>query len=197
MEERSNSSYSTKSTEAKQLAGKGIEQNLPPKRTRRPLSLLLSPSSMFIFQSYPIPERKGFKTQIRKDPTISKIRVCLYRTALNSSQGCQNRLGLTPRCPRIVIIFVQFFAEPFFLVKRISNSSQGLTPRCPRIVIIFASEANRFLAPRPPSHLPHSGTCQILQMHGEIKLLFKYIFLFLFRIGSIPSKFVMPQIKSF
>ena len=116
MEERSNSSYSTKSTEAKQLAGKGLEQNLPPKRTRRPLSLLLSPSSMFIFQSYPIPERKGFKTQIRKDPTILKIRVCLYRTALNSSQGCQNRLGLTPRCPRIVIIFAseanRFLAPP-------------------------------------------------------------------------------------
>ena len=35
------------STEAKQLAWQGIEQNLPPKQTRRPLSLLLSLSFFY------------------------------------------------------------------------------------------------------------------------------------------------------
>ena len=34
---------SSKSTEAKQLARQGMEQNLPPKQTRPPLPLLLSP----------------------------------------------------------------------------------------------------------------------------------------------------------
>ena len=35
-----NSTVSSKSTEAKQLAQQGIEQNLPPKQTRRPLPWL-------------------------------------------------------------------------------------------------------------------------------------------------------------
>ena len=44
---RLNSSYSSKSTEAKQLARQGIERNLPPKQTQRPLLLLLSPSFFY------------------------------------------------------------------------------------------------------------------------------------------------------
>ena len=39
---RINSTISTKPTEAKQLVWQGIEQNLPPKQTRRPWPLLLS-----------------------------------------------------------------------------------------------------------------------------------------------------------
>ena len=48
--QRLNSSYSSKSTEAKQLARLRIEQNLPPKQMRRPLSLLLSPSFFYAVQ---------------------------------------------------------------------------------------------------------------------------------------------------
>ena len=39
--------WSSKSTEAKQLSRQGIEQNLPPKQTRRPLPWLLSPSFFY------------------------------------------------------------------------------------------------------------------------------------------------------
>ena len=45
------STVSSKPTEAKQLARQGIEQNRPPKQTRRPLLLPLSPS--FFFDSNP------------------------------------------------------------------------------------------------------------------------------------------------
>ena len=44
---RTNSTVSSKSTEAKQLARQGIEQNLPPKQTRRPLLLILSLSFFY------------------------------------------------------------------------------------------------------------------------------------------------------
>ena len=44
---RSNSTYSSKKTQAKQLARQGIEQILPPKQTRRPLPCLLSPSFFY------------------------------------------------------------------------------------------------------------------------------------------------------
>ena len=47
LKKRLNSSYSSKSTEAKQLARQGIEQNLPPEQTRRHLPLLLSPSFFY------------------------------------------------------------------------------------------------------------------------------------------------------
>ena len=39
-----NSSFSFKSTEAKQLTRQGLEHILPPKQTRRPLPCLLIPS---------------------------------------------------------------------------------------------------------------------------------------------------------
>ena len=42
-----NSTVYSKPTEAKRLAQQIIEQNLPPKQTRRPLSLLLSPSFFY------------------------------------------------------------------------------------------------------------------------------------------------------
>ena len=42
-----NSTVSSQPREAKQLARQGIEQNLPPKQTRRPLPLLLSPSLFY------------------------------------------------------------------------------------------------------------------------------------------------------
>ena len=42
-----NSTVYSKPTEAKRLAQQRIEQNLPPKQTRRPLSLLLSPSFFY------------------------------------------------------------------------------------------------------------------------------------------------------
>ena len=42
-----NSTVSFKPIEAKQLARQGIEQNLPPKQTRWPLPLLLSPSIIY------------------------------------------------------------------------------------------------------------------------------------------------------
>ena len=44
---RMNSTFSSKSTEAKQLARQGIEYILAPKQTRRPLPLLLSPSFFY------------------------------------------------------------------------------------------------------------------------------------------------------
>ena len=166
MEERSNSSYSTKWTEAKQLAGKGIEQNLPPKRTRRPLSLLLSPSFFYVYLSI-LSHSRTERIQ-NSDP--------------QRSHNLKNQSLLIPDSAQLV----SGLSEQAWLNSALSKNCNNICLRgkpVPR--------------PRPPSHLPHSGTCQILQMHGEIKLLFKYIFLFLFRIGSIPSKFVMPQIKSF
>ena len=42
------STFSFKSTEAKQIAGQGIEYILSPKQTRRPLPFLLSPSIFFM-----------------------------------------------------------------------------------------------------------------------------------------------------
>ena len=45
----SNSSYSFKSTETKQLARQGIKQNLSLKQMRRTLPLLLSPSFFYAF----------------------------------------------------------------------------------------------------------------------------------------------------
>ena len=48
-----NSTVSSKFTEAKQLAQQGIEQNLSPMQTRRPLPLLLSPSFFYGSQANP------------------------------------------------------------------------------------------------------------------------------------------------
>ena len=47
LEEKDDFNLFFKSTEAKQLAQQGIEQILPPKKVRRPLPLLLSPSFFY------------------------------------------------------------------------------------------------------------------------------------------------------
>ena len=68
---RSNSSYFSKSTEAKQLARQGIEQILPPKQTRRPLPCLLILS--FFYGCVVYRRSSLFRSAIPQDQKISGI----------------------------------------------------------------------------------------------------------------------------
>ena len=57
--------WSSKSTEAKQLSRQGIEQNLPPKQTRRPLPWLLSPSFSMINGHHEYPTAHSINIMFR------------------------------------------------------------------------------------------------------------------------------------